>query len=173
MRDEEAFQHLACSLSVLRQLEALASVAVRVGDGLGDGQFVFECRTDGAQCALTPRLIGFDIDIGRQADDRQARFGGMVVRTTSAIADEATIGLLTCHQTRCSRACVVEIALFAGGVVQLHQRHQRGVVINDVFLAIGAVLRVELAQVVIGALRIGEITRPIEFTMTSGLFGQH
>ncbi|EEF93419.1 hypothetical protein CATMIT_01953, partial [Catenibacterium mitsuokai DSM 15897] len=89
------------------------------------------------------------------------------------VADETAVGLLACDQARGALARIVEIARLAGGALQLHQRHQRGVVVDDVFLAVGAVLRVELAQVGVGALGVGQVLGAVELAVAAALPGQH
>ncbi len=97
----------------------------------------------------------------------------MEIRTAATIADESAVGLLARHQAGRPLPRVLQVARLAGGMVQFHQCHQCRVVIDDVFLAVGAVLRIELAQVVIGPLRVGQIDRAFEFAMAAGRLGQH
>src|SRR4029079_4614996 len=90
----------------------------------------------------------------------------------AGIAAEPTLGSQALVEVACAHARSFQIAVFLRRSVQLHRCQQRGVVIDDVFDTVVAVLEVVRLQVCERALGILQILRGGEFALDASRLAQ-
>ena len=103
--------------------------------------------------------IGFDLQIAGKCHNGQAGIRGVPEGTRRAVGDEVAVRTQAADERRGPRAGRPQVDRVLRAGEKFAGREQSGVVVDDIFLAVVAVLHAITVQVVEGALRASQVLR--------------